>query len=592
MSARSRKAATKSSQESTSTRKSSTATSIKSKPPTTPQHATPIRERSCSPLSISRQDEKDELAYLNDRLAGYIDYVRQLEKDKDRLTKRIKSTTEEQLDKSDVIRKTYDKEVSSLRALVDDLARKTAQLEMEAQNNKDSYKEAKVTAQKLESENASMERTIERLQKELAACKSDPEKYNKLKKDHDGLKKKADSLKSDLDEQILTRTGLENRITSLGEELDLQKRLWKEERESFITKTTYIEEEICSKKTAEYESRLAEELRGIRDKTNQELEDYKLEMEAAFEMKFQQLKANSLDQSGETSRLRQEIMNLRRKFDDANKELAQRISEADLYKRRCSDLDRQLSDERNDFNDQIRHLKHEIEKLNDELQFRLQEFTDLLHAKVSLDQEILVYRKMLEGEESRLQIPTPERASSFSGGPRPGKKRRFVDFDGDLDDTELSGTPLVGYKGKAQFAYQVTSKAVGYLEFDGEQNGKGKWVRLINKSSKSESVDVSNWSLIHSVDGQETTYKFPTQTVIKKGTTCTVWSKDGGGTDNPPKDIVMPINFLGGTNISMRLVDTMGEEHASCCVTKERISRPYGRFSSVQKTGEEKCSLM
>lgn len=54
-------------------------------------------ERSQSPLSISRSEEKDELAHLNDRLAGYIDYVRKLELDKQRLTKRIQSITEERV---------------------------------------------------------------------------------------------------------------------------------------------------------------------------------------------------------------------------------------------------------------------------------------------------------------------------------------------------------------------------------------------------------------------------------------------------------------------------------------------------------------
>lgn len=63
----------------------------------TPRQSLPRSERSHSPLSISRIDEKDELAHLNDRLAGYIDYVRALELDKERLTKRIHSVTEERM---------------------------------------------------------------------------------------------------------------------------------------------------------------------------------------------------------------------------------------------------------------------------------------------------------------------------------------------------------------------------------------------------------------------------------------------------------------------------------------------------------------
>lgn len=55
------------------------------------------RQRSASPLNISRSEEKEELAELNNRLASYIDYVRKLETDKDNLKRKIKTFTEERL---------------------------------------------------------------------------------------------------------------------------------------------------------------------------------------------------------------------------------------------------------------------------------------------------------------------------------------------------------------------------------------------------------------------------------------------------------------------------------------------------------------
>lgn len=61
-------------------------------------------ERSSSPLTISRSEEKDELAHLNDRLAGYIDYVRKLELDKQKLTRRIQTVTEERMVTSIIFR--------------------------------------------------------------------------------------------------------------------------------------------------------------------------------------------------------------------------------------------------------------------------------------------------------------------------------------------------------------------------------------------------------------------------------------------------------------------------------------------------------
>lgn len=51
-----------------------------------------------------------------------------------------------------------------------------------------------------------------------------------------------------------------------------------------VQKTMYIEEEVEGRKKAEYESRLADELRAIRDQTANELEDYKIQIEETFEV--------------------------------------------------------------------------------------------------------------------------------------------------------------------------------------------------------------------------------------------------------------------------------------------------------------------
>lgn len=64
---------------------------------TTTSHSERRRQRSVSPFNISRNEEKEELAHLNDRLASYIDYVRKLELDKENLKRKIKTFSEERL---------------------------------------------------------------------------------------------------------------------------------------------------------------------------------------------------------------------------------------------------------------------------------------------------------------------------------------------------------------------------------------------------------------------------------------------------------------------------------------------------------------
>jgi len=80
---------------------------------------------------MSRVQEKNELASLNDRLAAYIDRVLQLEKENERLT-RIVETQETTVTKEVTgIKGLYEGELTSARKLLDDLAKEKAKLQFE-----------------------------------------------------------------------------------------------------------------------------------------------------------------------------------------------------------------------------------------------------------------------------------------------------------------------------------------------------------------------------------------------------------------------------------------------------------------------------
>lgn len=114
-----------------------------------------------------------------------------------------------------------------------------------------------------------------------------------------------------------------------------------------------------------------------------------------------QLRAANVDNSAETSKLRDELLVIRKRSDDLAHQLAKKSGEVDLLKRRCDDLESLLDHERDNYEKQLGDKREEIKRLQSELEIRFSEFTDLMNTKIALDQEILMYRKMLEGEESR-----------------------------------------------------------------------------------------------------------------------------------------------------------------------------------------------
>jgi len=99
---------------------------------TSPVAGTSARARSPSPVVVSRVDEKNELASLNDRLAVYIDRVRQLEADNQRLTK-VSSELEETVRREvSGVKGVYERELAELRRLMDQLAQEKAKYQLEA----------------------------------------------------------------------------------------------------------------------------------------------------------------------------------------------------------------------------------------------------------------------------------------------------------------------------------------------------------------------------------------------------------------------------------------------------------------------------
>lgn len=116
---------------------------------------------------------------------------------------------------------------------------------------------------------------------------------------------------------------------------------------------------------------------------------------------MEQLQKANEEANRDGGRLNEELTIMRRMNDDLSHELARKSREVELLHGRIADLEKLLNKTHDDYQAQLAAEREEIKRLRSELEQRFAEFTDLMNTKVVLDQEILMYRKMLEGEESR-----------------------------------------------------------------------------------------------------------------------------------------------------------------------------------------------
>ncbi|XP_026521367.1 desmin [Notechis scutatus] len=316
----------------------------------------------------TRTNEKVELQELNDRFANYIEKVRFLEQQNALMVAEVNRLKGKEPTR---IAEMYEEELRELRRQVELLTNQRARVDVERDNLIDDLQKLK-----------------QRLQEEIH------------------LKEEAENnlaaFRADVDAATLARIDLERRIESLQEEIAFLKKVHEEEIRELQSQ---LQEQQVQVEMDVSKPDLTAALRDIRAQYENIAAKNISEAEEWYKSKVSDLTQAANKNNDAIRQAKQEMMEYRHQIQSFTCEIDALKGTNDSLMRQMREMEERFAGEAGNYQDTIQRLEEEIRHLKDEMARHLREYQDLLNVKMALDVEIATYRKLLEGEESRISLP-------------------------------------------------------------------------------------------------------------------------------------------------------------------------------------------